>query len=122
MNDWRIGKFIQIIIAAQVAMFAVLGLNAFGIALIEVMAYGKPVIATDLGPFQEIIKDRETGFLAPVNSSEHLVSAIIEVTLDEKKRTEMGIKAREDIYNRFALNNIADDYLKIYYDLVNNKK
>ena len=84
------------------------------ITLIEAMACGKPVIATNIGPFPEIIKDGETGILIPVHSPIHLANAIIDLAKDGKKRLNMGEKARKEVENRFDIKKIASDYLKVY--------
>ena len=96
--------------------------EAFGIAVIEAMACSKPVIATNLGPFPEIIRDQETGLLVPLHSPYDLADAIIELALDENKRKKMGERARKDIEKRFDINKIADDYLEIYKKLINRKR
>ena len=92
------------------------------VTVIEVMACGKPVIATDVGPFPEIIRNRKTGLLVPLHSPDDLADAIIELALDEDKKRKMGKKAREEIEERFDINKIADDYLKIYEELINKRR
>jgi len=91
------------------------------ISLIEAMACGKPVIATDSGPFSEIVRNGETGILVPVHSPDCLADGIIDLALDDERRREIGKKARENVENRFDINKIADDYLEIYA-LLNKKK
>jgi N-acetyl-alpha-D-glucosaminyl L-malate synthase BshA len=91
--------------------------EAFGIAVIEAMACGKPVIATNVGPFPEIIKDGETGILVPAHSPTHLAHVIINLARDERMRENMGKRAREDVEDRFDINKIARDYLKVYEDV-----
>ena len=59
--------------------------EAFGIAVIEAMACGKPVIATRIGPFPEIIRDGETGILVPLHSLVRLADAIIDLAQDKKR-------------------------------------
>jgi len=86
--------------------------EAFGIAVIEAMACEKPVIATDVGPFPEIIRDGETGILVPVHSPDRLADAIIYLASDDERRSEMGKRAKEDAQNRFDINKIAEDYLR----------
>lgn len=96
--------------------------EAFGITIIEAMACEKPVIATDVGPFPEIIMDGETGLLVPVHSPDELADAIIELALDDDKRKGMGKMARKEVEERFDINKIANDYLKIYEELINKNK
>ncbi len=95
--------------------------EAFGITVVEAMACEKTVIATNLEPFPEIIKEGETGFLVPLHSPEDLADAITELALDEGKRKEMGKMARKDVEERFDINKIADDYLRIYEELLSSR-
>ena len=88
--------------------------------VIEATACGKPVIATNLGPFPEIIKDHETGLLVSPHSPNRLADAILELTLNEKKRIEMGIKASKNI-EQFSIDKNADDYLLLYKRLIKQK-
>jgi len=89
------------------------------ITVIEAMACGKPVIATNVGPFPEIISNEETGLLVPLHAPDALADAIIELALDEERRLEMGKMAKKDIEERFDINKIADDYLEIYAKVIN---
>ncbi|NQE45990.1 Trehalose synthase [ANME-1 cluster archaeon GoMg2] len=92
--------------------------EAFGITVIEAMACGKPVIATNVGPFSEIIRDGETGLLLPLHAPDELADAIIALALDENKRKQMGKKARKGVEERFDINKIANDYLEVYRELL----
>ena len=96
--------------------------EAFGITVIEAMACSKPVIATNVGPFPEIIRDGETGLLVPLHSPDELADAIIKLAFDGDKRIKMGEMARGDVEKRFNINKIADDYLKIYEELIIRRK
>jgi N-acetyl-alpha-D-glucosaminyl L-malate synthase BshA len=96
--------------------------EAFGIALIEAMACGKPVIATNVGPFPEIIKDGETGILIPVHSPSDLADAVINLAQDPEKRMFIGKKAKKEVENRFDIRKIAKDYLKIYDEVLKGRR
>jgi glycosyltransferase involved in cell wall biosynthesis len=93
------------------------------ITVIEAMACHKAVIATDVGPFPEVIKNGETGLLVSLHSPEDLADAMIELAIDEDKKITMGKKARKDVEERFDINKIADEYLALYEELIDiNKK
>jgi glycosyltransferase involved in cell wall biosynthesis len=92
------------------------------ITVMEAMVCGKPVIATNVGPFPEIIRDGETGVLVPVDSAEYLVKAIIDLALNIERRKEMGRKARKDVEKRFDIKKIAEDYLRIYKFIISKKE
>lgn len=91
------------------------------ITVIEAMACSKPVIATSVGPFPEIIRAGETGLLVPLHAPNELADAIIELALDEEKRKEMGVKAKDYATERFSINKTADEYLEIYERLIDRR-
>ncbi len=49
-----------------------------------------------------------------------LASAIIDLLKDDVLRKSMGVRARKDVLNRFALNLIAEKYMAIYDELLSN--
>lgn len=70
--------------------------------LFEYMAFGIPVIATDVGYQSEIIKDSGAGILIPPDDPQALASAIIELWYDREKRVQLGnagIKAFQSRYS-----------------------
>lgn len=95
--------------------------EAFGIAVIEAMACGKPVITTKVGAFPEIIRDRETGLLVPIHSPDRLAEAIIELALDSEKRRVMGARAKRDVSERFEIERVTDEYLKVYEEVISKR-
>ncbi|MGQ9506347.1 MAG: glycosyltransferase family 4 protein [Candidatus Bathycorpusculaceae bacterium] len=97
-------------------------LEAFGVTVLEAMACSKPVIATNLGPFPEIIRDGETGLLVPPHVPDELADAIIKLAVDDVRRRKMGVMARKDVEERFDIDKIAEDYLKLYEQLIKKGK
>lgn len=62
--------------------------------LLESMACGKPMIATDVGGIAEILKDGSTGRLVPARDSEKLAEALLDVLVTNPEQlTEMGEQA-----------------------------
>ncbi len=58
----------------------------FGIVLIEAFAFGKPVVATQVGGIPEIVCDGLNGLLVPPNNAEALSAAILRVLQDQLLR------------------------------------
>ena len=91
--------------------------EGFGHVIVEAMAVGTPVIATDCnsGP-AEIIEDDKYGILVPVKNHETIAEKIIELLKDEKRRKnyiELGYKRSKD----FNAVNIVKQYESIFSSL-----
>ncbi len=85
----------------------------FGLVMIEAMACGTPVIAFNRGSVPEIIEDGVTGFIA-----EDVEGAIAAVgRLRHLSRTDV----RRQFEKRFTADRMAEDYLKLYRDLLNSR-
>lgn len=66
-----------------------------GLVLVEAMAAGKPIVASDIGGIPYVVDDNETGFLVEYGNSEQLAEKIMLLLGDENLRREMGAKGKE---------------------------
>jgi glycosyltransferase involved in cell wall biosynthesis len=82
--------------------------------LMEAMASGIGIVATDIGGNRELIKHNESGLLVPRDNAKSLTDAIISLAEDSEKRKSMGIKARELMQAHFSFEEIAKQYYNIY--------
>lgn len=82
--------------------------EGLGVALIEAMASGTPVVSTDCpsGP-REILEDGRWGRLVPVGDVDALAEAIV-TTLDETEHPDVAARAKE-----FNVNYAVENYLKV---------
>ena len=69
--------------------------EAWGMAALEAMSYGVPVIASDTGGLPEIVKPENGGWLVPVGNPAALASAITAAASSPYRLHEQGQKARE---------------------------
>ena len=69
--------------------------------------FEKPVIATNVGDFSEIIINEETGYLLEENNAENLAQLIIKVFKDKDKIASMGKAAGQLTKTEYSWNNIA---------------
>ena len=76
--------------------------ESFNIPLVEAQACGKPVVAFNLGPHPEVVKEGETGFLVPPRDVGALAEAVVRLIKDDKLRQEMGKNASRWVRGRFS--------------------
>lgn len=89
----------------------------FGLVLLEAMASGKPVVATDQGGPKEICVQGETGILVPPEQPEMMAEAILQILQNPEKAKVMGDAGRkrvEKIYNRaICIQQLQDLYEQV---------
>lgn len=99
--------------------------EGFSNAILEEMAAGKPVVATDVGGNAEAVVHGETGYIIPPNDVDALVQAILNLYHNPVLRMGMGQKGRERVETYFTLekmvHSIENYYLKILKELRNEK-
>lgn len=89
--------------------------EAFAMVLIEAMASGLPVIATQIAGVTDTIVDaRITGELVPARDAGSLATALERIVSDRELRQRMGERGREHAVARYGLESSARRWLAIY--------
>ncbi|MDH4258411.1 MAG: glycosyltransferase, partial [Candidatus Aminicenantes bacterium] len=86
--------------------------------IIEAMASGKPVIATDAGGNPEAVEDGKTGILVPPGEPDRLARAILELARDANKRKRMGEAGRKRAEQLFSIEMNVTRIEKIYEEIL----
>ncbi len=92
--------------------------ESFGLAALEALACGTPVIASDMGGLPEVIRHGETGFLFPLGSVEEMAEAGISLLEDRQLWARFSQAARADSVERFSNERILPLYEALYRDVV----
>jgi phosphatidylinositol alpha-mannosyltransferase len=71
------------------------GKESFGIILLEALASGKPVVASEIAGYREVIESEKEGILVPPKDPEKLAEALLRLLKDRNLRVEMGQRGRE---------------------------
>lgn len=85
--------------------------------VLEAMASGLPVIATDVGGNPELVHDGWSGRLVPVSDDGALAAAINELAHDREGRIEMSVNALERVRSNFDWGRTVAEYLDVYDQL-----
>jgi glycosyltransferase involved in cell wall biosynthesis len=88
--------------------------EGMSITLLEAMASGVPVVATNVGGNPEIVVDGETGFLVEPESSELLAAKVIRLLADRKLAGYMGENGIRRVQEYFSIEKMTREYEKIY--------
>ena len=90
----------------------------FGLVIIEAMANGVPVIASDLGAPREIVTDEVNGYIVNPNSTRQLADAAIRLLDNDELRAEMGENGRQHVRKHYSDKDYASAVEKIYTQLL----
>jgi len=83
-------------------------------SLLEAMALGRPVIATDVGGNAELVADSETGFLVPPGDRDAVARAMLELARDPGRAGAMGDAGRARQRERFTGERMVDGYRRAF--------
>lgn len=76
--------------SADIMVSPALGMESFGIVLVEAMASGLPVVASDIPGYRAVLEDGVQGVLVPPGDPTALAGALIELIEDEARRRAMS--------------------------------
>jgi glycosyltransferase involved in cell wall biosynthesis len=86
------------------------GAEGFGLVLIEAMAAGVPVVATNVPGIRDVVRHGRTGLLVAPGSPAGLVRAIDAILRDPALRQRLVVEAKNDIARRFSWNVVLPRY------------
>jgi phosphatidylinositol alpha-mannosyltransferase len=90
-----------------------IGGESFGIVLLEAMAAGTPVLASDLEAFSQVLDRGRVGNLVPVGDSDALAQAAVRLLSDQDRRAELAVLGRARAAE-FDWSSITQRILSVY--------
>jgi len=92
--------------------------EGFGVACLEAMAHGRPVVATAVGGLRDLVVDGETGLVVPPRDPGALRSALERLLGDPVLRRRLGAAGRERARERFSWAAVTDATIAAYAEAV----
>lgn len=92
------------------------------LAIIEAMACGTPVVATEVGGVPELIAHRESGLLVPRGDADALANAVSTLLAEAPLREQLASAALARVQARHTLARQADAYLDFYSEVIQRWK
>lgn len=93
--------------------------EAFGLTILEAMAQGKPVIATETFGGKSLVKPLKTGFLVRIGDSEGIAHALIKFLQDSELKYQMGRRALKHA-SKFHMKNMIQNHINLYQNILSN--
>jgi glycosyltransferase involved in cell wall biosynthesis len=88
--------------------------EGFGMAVIEAMAAGVPVVASDIPACREVLDDGRCGILVPLSDPAALAEAIRKLVDDEALRTQLVQAAAEHVRSHYHIKRMAAGYAELF--------
>jgi glycosyltransferase involved in cell wall biosynthesis len=88
------------------------------VSLIEAMASGRAVVATEVGGVRDLIGDRERGIIVKPQDPKAFSEGLLLLLRDAQLRVRLGLSARSFVSSRFTKEMLIENIEKLYKDLI----
>jgi len=92
--------------------------ESFGLAALEAMACGLPVISSSVGGLPELVRHNETGFIAEIGDVDRMAKYTLELLSNEKKYSLFSENARQRAVNKFDTSKVVPLYEEYYEQIL----
>jgi len=92
------------------------------VALIEALAAGRPVVATNVGGVADVVKDGVNGYLVAPADVQAFALRLADLVKDSAKRSEFGFSGRQMVRERFSRERLVRDMSKLYEAAVSSRE
>jgi phosphatidylinositol alpha-mannosyltransferase len=97
-----------------------IGFESFGIVLLEAMAAGLPIVASNIAGYRTVLTDGQEGWLIPPEEPEALARALRQLLDQPQQRQTMGQQGRLTA-SRYSWEQIVDEILEVYRETIELK-
>lgn len=95
--------------------------ESFGLAIIQAMSLGIPIIASNTGGIPEVVTTGKSGLLVEAGKPQAISVAIIAMLRDPKRAKDMGELAREEVKIKFNMSDFIDEMEQVYETLAKSR-
>lgn len=104
---------------SDIFVYPLLGYGGVAICILEAMAARLPIVATNIGGLSMQVRNGWNGFLVDLtNDEQQLADRIRHLVENDEVRKEMGENSRKLVKKEFSWENIAENYVKVYKELI----
>jgi glycosyltransferase involved in cell wall biosynthesis len=107
--------------AADVVVIPSLAIESAGLVVLEAMACGKAVVASNIGGIPTAIEHMKDGILVTPGNPEELSGKILELLNDQELSQRLGKAARKKVMGKFNMDSMVDKTLEVYKKCINLK-
>ncbi len=95
--------------------------EGFGIAALEAMAVGLPVVVSRVGGLPELVEDSRTGLLVPPGDPAALAQCLAGLARDPERRRALGTAGRERARERFSVEQMVKAIADVYAEILDSR-
>ena len=95
--------------------------EGLGTSILDAMACGRPVVATNVGGIPEVVVDDVTGLLVPPRDPTAMAAAIVKLLASRSLREEMGAAGLKRVRDRFSAEAMVRNTLRVYERIERSK-
>ena len=81
--------------------------------ILEAMAHGLPVVATDAGDNARLVRHNENGYIAPVGDHEKIAGYLYDLITDHEKRIQFGKEGHKRVSAEYSMDKFIERYKKL---------
>lgn len=116
-NNVKLGDFTPqtaaLLAGASVLVVPSQAYESFGLTIIEAMAFGVPVVTTDVGGMPEVLADSNAGYVCSKDDPLQFSAAIMKILGNQALASEFGRNGRQAFERRFTAGTMAISYRKL---------